>query len=104
MADYQIITNMTEYMDALAQFQRDIPQYIQNVGGLRTKVTVRLPKPLTDLVVRRGDVSYGFVSKKLTATLGQFCEIGEWFKGKDEKGHDYIQFKLIPPERVRDGD
>jgi hypothetical protein len=101
--DYQPITSTREYSEALTKLQEDVPKFI-GVAGLHTKTTVRLPKPLVDLIVKRGDMAYESVKRSLAKSLGQFCEIGDWSRGKEgpeNKRQDYIQFKLIP-ERVED--
>jgi hypothetical protein len=102
MPVYQVITFSAEYADALRQLQNDIPRYI-DASGLPTKVTVVLPKPLVRLIIKYGDTSYETVKKSLTEALSQFCAIGEWSRGQDDRKQDYIKFKLLP-ERVRDGD
>lgn len=101
MDTYTTITNTTEFADALKRLQNDIPRYMAASG--RRKATVSLPKPLVDLVEKRGNVSYELVKQSLNERLSQFCAIGEWERGKDDRGDNYIHFKLIP-ERVRDGD
>lgn len=101
MATYQVITNTTEYRDALFQLQADIQQYLAVSG--RRSTTVYLPKSLTDLIVKRGKSSYELVVKDVTTSLSQFYEIGDWSMGVDEKGKNYIRFRLFP-ERARDGD
>lgn len=102
MPEYLPVTSTSEYGQALIELQRDIPKYIK-ATGLQTEVTVRIPKPLVELIFKRGENAYNSVKKGLTNSLGQFCAIGHWSMGQDENGENYIHFKLLP-ERVRDGD
>ena len=90
---YQPIASTREFGDALIAIQIDVVAWMKNSGR---KTSVRLPKPLVDSINSRGDIAYDTVQSRFKENLAQFCPIGNWQRGKDEKGNDYIQFDLLP--------
>lgn len=94
------ITATQVYGAALRAILNDVI-VLQNHGMFRTPM--RIPRSLVTAIGRRPDseMAYDEVRFGIEALLNEFCLVGNWTRGKDEEGKDYIQFYLLP-EKVMD--